>query len=440
VAKPSLLREELKRAWRELRGSSLSPARAAAAVALGIFIGSQPIFGCHTPLVLVLCLWLRLDGAIAWVAANISNPLFAPFLLTAEVQVGAWLRTGRTVAFDSAMAREAGITGVAGHAFAGAPLVGLALAALGALLVYVGMSLRRMMAPGKPRPVYRLPPDAPAWWHAAERLAARYAPSSDTEAAHRAHFHYVRVKTIGDPISRMVADLAGEAPAGLGTLTDLGTGRGQLPLMLLELGQATRAVGVDWDERKIAEAERAAAYACPPLEALPATFRVADLTAAEVPAADTVLLIDVLHYLALPEQDALLARAARAVRPGGRLLVREADTERGWRSWVTWLEEQLFTTLRFNRGARVCFRPARELAALLEGEGLRCSVTPAWGKTPFSNVLVVGTRSLGSAASAEAEPFELGIDQGVAPDGDDCRDGGKLGRRELREQPERNEP
>ena len=85
---PSLLREELKRAWRELRGADLSPARAAAAVALGLFIGSQPIFGLHTPLVLIICLLLQLDALLAWVASNISNPFFAPFLMTGEVLVG----------------------------------------------------------------------------------------------------------------------------------------------------------------------------------------------------------------------------------------------------------------------------------------------------------------------------------------------------------------
>ena len=90
---------------------------------------------------------------------------------------------------------------------------------------------------------------------------------------------------------------------------------------------------------------------------------------------------------------ALLARAHAIIEPGGTLLLREADTERGWRSWATWLEERVFTLLRVNRGARVRFRAASELTARLEGEGLRCRVVPAWGKTPFSNVLVVASRT-----------------------------------------------
>ena len=58
---------------------------------------------------------------------------------------------------------------------------------------------------------------------------------------------------------------------------------------------------------------------------------------AAIPPADTVLLVDVLHYVSIEEQDAILDRAAAAVRPGGRLLVREADTERGLRSLATLL-------------------------------------------------------------------------------------------------------
>ena len=80
------------------------------------------------------------------------------------------------------------------------------------------------------------------------------------------------------------------------------------------------------------------------------------------------------------------------MRAGGRILVREADTEQGVRSAITWLDERVFTALRFNRGERVRLRAAREIVGRLEEAGLRCEVVPAWGRTPFSNVLVVGRR------------------------------------------------
>jgi hypothetical protein len=67
---------------------------------------------------------------------------------------------------------------------------------------------------------------------------------------------------------------------------------------------------------------------------------------------------------------------------------------------MTLLEERVFTRLGFNRGERVHFRPARELVGVLEDGGLVCHVEPAWGKTPFSNVLIVAERPRPSAAMA----------------------------------------
>jgi len=386
---PRLWREELKRAWIELRGGDLSPGRAAAAVAIGLFIGSQPIFGCHTPLVLTFCILLKLDAALAWVASNISNPFFAPFLVTAEVQLGGYLWTGAAIPFDQNVARETGISGFAAYAFSGAPIIGLGLAALGAVTVYGIVATKQRLSGTKPRLPYRLPDAAPAWWHATERLAARYAAATASTAAERSRFHYVRVKLLMDPVSRMIADAFGTAPEVLGDVLDIGTGRGQLPLVLLELGRARTAHGFDWDDDKIAAAKLAANQS----PALAASFETEDAVESALEPADTVLLIDVLHYLQKEEQDALLTRAARAVRPGGRVVIREADTKRGLRSWLTLAEELVFTAIRFNRGARVRFRSASDIVAQLTAEGLSCEVRPAWGKTPFANVLIIGTRA-----------------------------------------------
>ena len=388
MARFSLLREELRRALRELRGGRLSPARGAAAVALGLFIGSQPIFGCHFPLIVVLCLWLRLDALITYVAANISNPFFAPALLTAEVEVGALLRTGARPRFDHALDRAAAFH-FAGDLAVGAPTVGLGLALAGGALTFVALSLTQRLRPAgiAPEP-YRLPADAPPWVHAVERVAGRYSPADGATAAERSRFHYVRTKLLGDPVARMIADVEGEGEGALGEVLDIGTGRGQLPILLVELHRATSARGVDWDGEKVEAGNRAAA-------GLDVTLSQGDARTADYPPADTVLLIDLIHYFTLPEQDEILRRAAAAVRPGGRLLVREADTDRGWRSAVTLLEERVFTAVRFNKGERVRFRPAREIVSLLEAGGLGCEVRPAWGKTPFANVLVIGRRPAG---------------------------------------------
>jgi uncharacterized protein (DUF2062 family)/SAM-dependent methyltransferase len=378
----------VKRAWFELRGSNASPRRIAVAVGIGLFIGSLPIFGCHTPLVLGFCIWWHLDGAVAWLASNISNPFIAPALMTLEVEIGSYLRTGAWVR-PPAQVTVSDAGRFAGDLFLGAPLVALGIALAGMAIVYGLARLRRALFPRKKPPEpYRLPDDAPPWVKAVERVASRYAAPDAPTPRERTRFHYVRTKLLGDPVAKMIADLEGAHEGALGALLDVGTGRGQLPMLLLELGRATSANGFDWDARKIEDASDAARRA----PALAAEFRRGDVRDAALAAADTALLIDVLHYVDLDAQDRLLDAVADAVRPGGRVVVREADTERGFRSFVTWLEERFFTLIRFNRGERVRFRPAREIAERLQRRGFACEVRPAWGVAPLSNVLIIGRR------------------------------------------------
>lgn len=387
----SFLREELRRVWCDLRGGELSAARVAVSVAVGGFIGCLPLFGLHLPLVLFASLRFRLDGALGYLAANISNPFVAPLLITAELQVGAYLIDGELLGRPSTEELASLVGASPAYLAVGAPIVGLVVAvALGLAAFALTVSKRRLLGAGH-RPIYEVPESAPAWVRAVEHVARRYAPDYEREPSQRARFHYVRMKMLFDPVTRMVSDVAGTEPGVLGHVFDIGTGRGQVLALLVTLGRAESGHGVDWDEAKIAEGRRAVG-ASGGGDALPIELDALDARLARPEPSDTVLLVDLLHYFRHDEQDALLARAARAVRPGGRLVLREADAERGWRSFVTLLEERFFTFIRFNRGERVAFRPVRELVALLEREGLSARVEPAWGKTPFSNVLVVAER------------------------------------------------
>jgi 2-polyprenyl-3-methyl-5-hydroxy-6-metoxy-1,4-benzoquinol methylase len=330
-------------------------------VAIGVFIGCQPLYGLHFVLVLAVCVPLRLDAVLSYLAANISNPLVAPFLIVAEVEVGSYLTSGRFVAFDVASARENGAAGFARQLFVGS-------VTLGALFAVVGFALAWLVASrfrGRGQVGAADPFDA-----AISRTRDRYA------RAPRAHRFYVAGKLAFDPVGKLLAEL----PGSFGRVLDLGCGRGQLSLLLLELGRATRVVGIDSDASKI-EVARAAGPE--------GDFRVADLSPGDATEADTILLVDVLHYLPLAEQDALLRAAARALAVGGRLLVREVDAHPSAKSGVTRLFEWLARKTGMNRGRATAYRPARDVTALLSGLGLPCEVQGASERTPFANVLIV---------------------------------------------------
>ena len=218
---------------------------------------------------------------------------------------------------------------------------------------------------------------APSAFEAAVlRVATRYA------GGRRSAFHYARGKMLGDPVVRRVWELAAEET--LGEVSDVGSGRGQLGILLLESGGATKVTGFDWDRAKVKDAGRAAS-------GLAASFEEGDLRTHDVASCDTAVLVDVLHYLTDEEQDALLVRAARAARQ--RVVIRDLDPDRGWRSRMTRVQEAVTTAVRWNRGARVRVRPIACITRVLEAEGFEVVVEPCWAGTPFANVLVLGRRA-----------------------------------------------
>jgi hypothetical protein len=132
------------------------------------------------------------------------------------------------------------------------------------------------------------------------------------------------------------------------------------------------------------------------------TFEVADVSNCELPRVDTILLIDVLHYLPLAEQDRLLQSAARAVAPAGRVLIRELDAEPTARSASTRFFEWFFRKIGVNRGRAAHYRSAADVLAVLEGCGLPSQVQGASERTPFANVLIVAGGSPSSNVQAAA--------------------------------------
>jgi uncharacterized protein (DUF2062 family) len=366
------LRSSLLRIWRRLRGERQSPGRVASAVALGLFIGCLPVYGFHFILCLLVCLPLGLDLVLTYLVANISNPLVAPFLITLEVEIGSLLSTGQHAAFSVQRAKQTGVLGFVYQAALGSIFVGAVLAALGAGIAF--SIARRRRATGVAENDAELEHDA-----AMQRTIRRYrtAPIGDRI--------YVAAKLESDPLTRLLGALPGE----FGRVLDAAAGRGQFGLFLWDLRRASALSGFDADARKVAIAERAAAG--------DAHFETRDLLELGDGEVDTLLLIDVLHYLPLLEQDALLQRATRCVQRG-RIVIRELDAGNAARSAITRAFEWIAEVSGYNRGrAGRHYRPAREIVAQLTLAGFSCEVFGASEGTPFANVLIVAARSTGAS-------------------------------------------
>src|SRR5262249_51991977 len=131
------------------------------------------------------------------------------------------------------------------------------------------------------------------------RVAERYANGS------RAARSYVATKLRSDPIVRRLIEIGEQHPYG--HVADIGCGRGQCVVSLLEAGVASGAIGFDWDGQKIEQAKRAAT-------GLNTRFEQIDVRELAIPPCDSALLIDVLHYMKAEEQDALLERVAHGAQ------------------------------------------------------------------------------------------------------------------------------
>lgn len=366
------VRRHLARIWRRLRGERQSPARVSLAVALGLFIGCLPVYGLHFVLCSLVCLPFGLDLVLAYLVANISNPLVAPFLITLEVEVGSLVSSGHHAAFSLQRARQTGILGFVLQAGIGSVIVGLVLGAAGSAIAYA--IARKRGATDTTTKDDERDNDRDS---ALQRTIRRYhsAPVGDRI--------YVAMKLNTDPLTRLLAELRGD----LGRVLDAGAGRGQFGLFLQELGRCRELYGFDSDARKIDIAGRAGGDT--------AHFETCDLLELPQREFDTLLLLDVLHYLTLPDQDELLRRAVRCV-PSGRIVIRELDAGDAARSTITRAFEWIAKISGYNRGrAGRHYRPARQIVDQLTGNGFSCEVLGASEGTPFANVLIVAARSSG---------------------------------------------
>jgi SAM-dependent methyltransferase len=244
----------------------------------------------------------------------------------------------------------------------GAPLVGGALGlALGFILA--GVAIGRSRAGGAEFDSMRAD------------IEARFADAPPSVR------HYVRWKLRLDPIYAALPAMA----SGREMVLDLGCGLGLAALTISMANGVATVIGIDHDATKI-QAGRAAAAA------LPIELAIGNLIEQPLPAADLVLLLDVLHYFDAAARRRLLERVAGSLRPGGLVVVRETDPE-AHRAWLTRAIERAAIALGWNRGQRVDYASLDALLSPLAECGFRIERRPLAGPLHPGNVLLIAQRS-----------------------------------------------
>jgi len=192
-----------------LRGGGLSPGRAAASVAVGLFVGCLPVYGVQLFLVLLICMPLRLDSALAYVVCHVSNPLTLAPLLWLELEIGALILTGHGAVLRLSEVKRLGFAAVGAQLVLGAVICGAVLASAGAIAAWV---LAHRVRDARHR----------AFAEARARTLSRYARAS------RSARTYIGLKLRTDPALAAIVALPGD----FGRVVDAGCGFLQIGLCL----------------------------------------------------------------------------------------------------------------------------------------------------------------------------------------------------------------
>jgi SAM-dependent methyltransferase len=359
----------LRRTFYDLRTEGQGRAREACAIGVGLFIGCSPFYGLHLALCWVIGWVLRLNRMKVYLAANISNPIVAPLILFAELQTGAWIRTGAFLPLTLETVRTTTPTQFGIDLLVGSFVFGGVLGAMGGVATYLALG-------GAARD--------PFFDTLVRAAADRYVTTSITA------WEFARGKLRGDPVYREVL-LGGWLPSG-NRLLDIGCGQGLMLALLAEarrveptapatpgLPRFERLVGVELRPHRARLARAALGSDAEIIES--------DARLLSAGTAGIVLLFDVLHMMPRHDQESLLAAAVRALQPGGTIVVREADASAGWRFQAVRFGNRLTALTSGAWRQTFAFRTLDEWRECFSRHGLEVDGRSAGEGTPFANHL-----------------------------------------------------
>jgi 1-acyl-sn-glycerol-3-phosphate acyltransferase len=155
-----------------------------------------------------------------------------------------------------------------------------------------------------------------------------------------------------------------------GKMLDLGCGYGFMPYMLHFAAPGREFTGVDYDEEKIEVANNCFS------KTDDINFIYADALQFEMQQYDAIIMADMLHYLQPDQQTRLIEKCIAALKPEGKLIIRDGDADLQQRQKGTALTE-LFSTriLGFNKTGEkgLSFISGKALKELAAAHGLQCT-------------------------------------------------------------------
>lgn len=169
-----------------------------------------------------------------------------------------------------------------------------------------------------------------------------------------------------------------------GRVLDIGCGFGLFSLYYASVAPGLALRGLDRNPRRIAMAQRAAAR----LGLGNVTYEVADARDWRADGDyDAVYMLDIVHHVDEESVRPLLEQLLKAVRPGGRLLIKDVDTRPAWKRWFTLALDRLM-----DPRTPVRYWAADELQALLSELGFRVYRHLLVDYLPYPHILYICER------------------------------------------------
>ncbi|MDR2358867.1 MAG: 1-acyl-sn-glycerol-3-phosphate acyltransferase [Prevotellaceae bacterium] len=176
---------------------------------------------------------------------------------------------------------------------------------------------------------------------------------------------YLRIKAAMEKNYKLFEQLV---PAKA-VVTDIGCGYGFLCYMLAFRSGERDITGIDYDAGKIATAQNNFSRTGR------LQFIVADVSEYVFPPSDVFILNDVLHYLPEEKQYDVLRRCVQQLNPGGKIIIRDGDKDKGKKHVLTKLSEFFSVKLvKFNKAdGALHFMAASGLEAFAQRHNLSFS-------------------------------------------------------------------
>lgn len=122
-------------------------------------------------------------------------------------------------------------------------------------------------------------------------------------------------------------------------------------------------------------------------------FSLGDIAQAEYGEADTVIILDVLHYMDYKAQEQVLQKVRQALPPNGRLILRVGNADGGIWFKASAFYDPMITLLKTGKRSRLYCRSLDNWLALLKDLGFMPQVIPLNGGMKLANTLLLATMS-----------------------------------------------